>query len=242
MLLVHMSLSRDYMDHSLGMPSSVSSDLGNIPEPAQRYVVPAHQADRLAETQLEPRDLGGSRQYKCPITHEALGVGDKVVELRCGHMFSPSAIRQWLSTQSGTCPVCRQAQPGAVPREPAVSSQPVAVANSTSYGPTRLPTPSNRVAQHRRDIENLARSILHLRDLQERRRSSRRANDLLNVIQQSVDELRDMGYAPSLELSTILPVAERPLYLPRYIVPGRAYEPGDYTSLTVQWQTEASNE
>ena len=43
----------------------------------------------------------------CPITYERFSEGDRLGRInRCGHLFSETALRQWLR-QHNTCPICR---------------------------------------------------------------------------------------------------------------------------------------
>ena len=43
---------------------------------------------------------------KCPITFESFSEKDDVIELTCGHIFSP-LIKVWFTT-SNICPLCKQ--------------------------------------------------------------------------------------------------------------------------------------
>lgn len=188
------------MAFSLGGSSRSSGD--SYTE-TQMSVLPAESVLALEETTLSPSDLIEAPDFKCPITHEALGVGDSVIKLPCGHMFEPESIKRWLTGRSATCPVCRASLPGARAPPPAITTQPVAVVS-----------PSERVAVHRQNIDALAQSILELQERQMLRLSERRANRLLQSIQRDVDELRDLGYVPSVALSSILPTSP-PLHTPR---------------------------
>ena len=44
---------------------------------------------------------------KCPILLEKFKIGDTVSLLPCNHVFTPSAIEEWLETEQAKCPVCR---------------------------------------------------------------------------------------------------------------------------------------
>ena len=44
---------------------------------------------------------------KCPILLEKFKIGDTVSLLPCNHIFTPSAIEEWLETEQAKCPVCR---------------------------------------------------------------------------------------------------------------------------------------
>ena len=44
---------------------------------------------------------------KCPILLEKFNEGDDVSVLPCEHVFTPSAIDEWLNDEQANCPVCR---------------------------------------------------------------------------------------------------------------------------------------
>jgi len=44
---------------------------------------------------------------KCPILLEKFNEGDDVSVLPCEHVFTPSAIEEWLNDEQANCPVCR---------------------------------------------------------------------------------------------------------------------------------------
>ena len=44
---------------------------------------------------------------KCPILLENFKEGDNVCVLPCHHVFTPSAIEEWLNDEQAKCPVCR---------------------------------------------------------------------------------------------------------------------------------------
>ena len=44
---------------------------------------------------------------KCPILLENFKEGDNVCVLPCQHVFTPSAIEEWLNDEQAKCPVCR---------------------------------------------------------------------------------------------------------------------------------------
>ena len=209
------------MEFSLGSPSRMQlSD-------AEAVRLPREMAHTLEETTLLQSDLVEGSDFKCPITHEMLSPGDSVIKLPCGHIFEPNSIKQWLTGRAGTCPVCRASLPGARTPTPAITTQPVAVVSQ-----------SERVALHRQNIEALAQSILDLQERQMIRLSERRANRLLQSIQRDVNELRDLGYVPSIALSSILPTRP-PLHAPRYN-PFRTVP--NFTEYTRQWLDEAGRD
>lgn len=43
----------------------------------------------------------------CPIFHTEFEIGEQVIELPCGHIFSPDGIKKWLKEEKAECPVCR---------------------------------------------------------------------------------------------------------------------------------------
>jgi hypothetical protein len=49
-----------------------------------------------------------NQEVTCPITFDIIPIGEGSITLPCGHIFSPSAIKTWLSEKSHQCPVCRQ--------------------------------------------------------------------------------------------------------------------------------------
>ena len=212
------------MAFSLGSSSRRAST--RLPE-TERVRLPTEAVRALEETTLSQADLVEAPDFKCPITHEVLGVGDNVIKLPCGHMFEPESIKQWLTGRSPTCPVCRARLPGARASPPAITTQPVAVVSS-----------SERVAIHRQNIETLAQSILELQERQMIRLSERRANRLLRSIQRDVDELRDLGYVPSVALSSILPTSPA-LHAPRHMA---SWGDDSFTAFTRQWLNEAERE
>ena len=52
-------------------------------------------------------DSEASALGECGITHELLEVGERAVNLPCGHMYKEEAIKQWLA-RADTCPTCRR--------------------------------------------------------------------------------------------------------------------------------------
>ena len=49
-----------------------------------------------------------NQEVTCPITFDNIPIGEESIALPCGHRFSPSAIKTWLSEKSHQCPVCRR--------------------------------------------------------------------------------------------------------------------------------------
>lgn len=47
----------------------------------------------------------------CPITMEDFEIGETLYQLKCGHIFKPDAIKNWLLTEKAECPVCRDKLP-----------------------------------------------------------------------------------------------------------------------------------
>ena len=229
------------------MAYSLGGRSGHYQEPASSSSgterLSQEDASSLGEIVLSADDFVQDQELKCPITHEKLSPGDRVTKLSCGHMFQPASIKQWVTGRSGTCPVCRARVQGARVPHPPVTTQPVAVVSS-----------SDRIAVHRQNIEALARSILDLQERQMIRLSERRAGHLLQCIQRDVNELRDLGYVPSVALSSILPT-QPPLHAPRFsarygpdvraALPDEApasRAPLSLTTFTRRWLEEAGRE
>ncbi len=45
---------------------------------------------------------------KCPISLQKFEDEDKIIKLKCGHIFKEECIKEWLSESSNKCPVCRE--------------------------------------------------------------------------------------------------------------------------------------
>ena len=45
---------------------------------------------------------------KCPISLQKFEDEDKIIKLKCGHIFKEEYIKEWLSESSNKCPVCRE--------------------------------------------------------------------------------------------------------------------------------------
>ena len=67
---------------------------------------PTRSFEECVET-VQFSDVEEPPNDRCPITHDQFESGSQVARVRaCGHVFTPSALRRWLSTRV-TCPVCR---------------------------------------------------------------------------------------------------------------------------------------
>lgn len=64
--------------------------------------------DDEGEAQLKPRQFTDHDDCDtCPIFHIPFEVGDDVLELPCGHIFTPDGINKWVKEEKAECPVCR---------------------------------------------------------------------------------------------------------------------------------------
>ena len=44
---------------------------------------------------------------ECVITQDEFEEGEEIIQLPCGHIFKPEAIKTWLKEESSKCPICR---------------------------------------------------------------------------------------------------------------------------------------
>lgn len=54
---------------------------------------------------------------KCPISLQKFEDEDKIIKLKCGHIFHSKYIKEWLSESSNKCPVCRKEVAKGIPNE-----------------------------------------------------------------------------------------------------------------------------
>lgn len=59
----------------------------------------------VEEVYHKPDDI--EEPEECPIMQIPFEEGEKVIRLKCGHLFGADAIRHWLEKEKAICPVCR---------------------------------------------------------------------------------------------------------------------------------------
>jgi len=188
--------------------ASGSSSTAALPALREDYGAEKDVLSEEALAELEEHTHEGESE-KCPVDHEEIKEGDPVIKLRCGHIFRPPAIRQWLGSFAATCPVCRArvtTAPPETPRRYTVVHQPVAV---------------ERFMERSAEVNERANYYLMLAErLRSQRFTESRRQTLTRVIASMQSELADLG--PPIHTTTTV-----------------VFSPGEMTHLTQQFQTLA---
>ncbi len=73
-------------------------------KPQYKEIVAEDQLDQLQKYTFVKSEC----EYDCcPISMKTFKEGEKITKLECGHIFDTESIKQWVTTEKASCPICR---------------------------------------------------------------------------------------------------------------------------------------
>ena len=63
------------------------------------------------------KDCKSSDEARCSVCLQSFNDEDDVIKLKCTHIYHPNCIKEWLSTSSNKCPICREEVAKGIPNQ-----------------------------------------------------------------------------------------------------------------------------